>query len=668
MERRLAAIFSADAQGYSRLMNEDEEATVQTLTTYREVMASLIHQHRGRVVDSPGDNLLAEFTSVVHAVQCAVAVQRELTALNTALPKSRKMEFRIGINLGEVLVDGERIYGDGVNIAARVEGMAEGGGICISGTAYDQVKNKLALEYQSLGEHTVKNIRDPVRMYWVHQPKPGTATAVVRWETRPSKRRWRWQALGRRRLLLGAACFLLLLLVGLALELRRRQASQDLSELFQAPYQALAKGEWSQAEASFQRLGSWAGKRVKSQVYAGLAAVAFARGDTQLALERAGRAEQLDPEVIYSHVIRGYILFAQGNIPEATQAYRTATTKTSGTPWQQAVAFNRLGRIYAARGFVGTALKYYDRAIDHHQNKAVVFANKAHLLEESGKRQEALILYRQALQMRPDDRFIMTLLREAEQRQQLAQDREVQSNLNQWVAERLQAYQEGQEPPIQVSVGWTSAPLTLAFLPFRHRGMFARRAGEEEFLVHHMAQTLQESGRLTIIDRVRLDPLLQELELSFFELTDPEIALRVGAIIGARLLAMGRIVRSGTQEEIRLRLIETATNKVRTLAKTSWTPGVFDDVPERLSRNLLQQVRQIYPLRGQIDHITPQNTLLLNIGTDVGVAPGISMLVFGPDGPVGRIEVTMVAPQSSQAKILQQTAPFQESWRVQEVQ
>jgi class 3 adenylate cyclase/Flp pilus assembly protein TadD len=668
MERRLAAIFSADAQGYSRLMNEDEETTVRTLTTYREVMASLIHQHRGRVVDSPGDNLLAEFTSVVHAVQCAVAVQRELNARNTELSESRKMVFRIGINLGDVLVEGERIYGDGVNIAARLEGMAEGGGICISGTAYDQVKNKFALEYLSLGEHTVKNIRDPVRMYRVYQPKPGTATAVVRREARSRKRPWRWKALGKRHLILGAACLLLLLLVGVALERRWRQAPQDLPQLIQAPYQVLAKGEWSQAEASFQRLGSWAGKRVKSQAYAGLAAVAFARGDTQRALEQAVRAEQLDPEVIYSHVIRGHILFAQGNITEATQAYRTATTKTSGTPWQQAVAFNHLGCIYAARGFVGTALKYYDRAIDHHQNKAVVFANKAHLLQESGKRQEALILYRQALQMRPDDRFIMTLLREAERWQQLAQDREVQAHLNQWVAERLQAYQEGQKPPIQVGDGWTSAPLTLAFLPFRRRGTFARRAGEEEVLVHHVAQTLRESGRLTIIDRARLDPLLQELGLSFFELIDPGIALRVGAILGARLLAMGSIIRSGTQEEIRLRLIETATNKVRALAKTSWTPGVFDDVTERLSRNLLQQVRQIYPLRGEIDHITSQNTLLLNIGADAGVTPGISMLVFGPDGPVGRVEVTVVAPQYSQAKILQQTASFQESWRVEEVQ
>jgi adenylate cyclase len=116
MERKLAAIFSADVQGYSRLMGQDEEATIQTLKAYRAVMAHLIQQHRGRVVDSPGDNMLVEFASVVDALKCAEAIQNELKIRNETLPESRKMRFRIGINLGDVLVDGDRIYGDGVNI------------------------------------------------------------------------------------------------------------------------------------------------------------------------------------------------------------------------------------------------------------------------------------------------------------------------------------------------------------------------------------------------------------------------------------------------------------------------------------------------------------------------------------------------------------------------
>ena len=166
-KRKLTAILSADVKGYSRLMGENEAETVRTLTDYRKIMGELIQQHRGRVVDSPGDNVLAEFASVVDAVQCSVAAQKELKLRNAELPENRRMEFRIGVNLGDVIEEGERIYGDGVNIAARIESLAEGGGICISGTVYEHIENKLPLKYDYLGEHTVKNITKPVRVYSV---------------------------------------------------------------------------------------------------------------------------------------------------------------------------------------------------------------------------------------------------------------------------------------------------------------------------------------------------------------------------------------------------------------------------------------------------------------------------------------------------------------------
>jgi adenylate cyclase len=166
-KRKLTAILSADVEGYSRLMGEDEEATVRTITAHRKVIATVIQKYRGRVVDAPGDNVLAEFISVVDAVQSAVEIQEVIRGKNSQLPENRRMVFRIGINLGDVIQEGERIYGDGVNIAARVEGLAEGGGICISGSAYEQIENKLALGYEYLGEHSVKNIAKPIRVYKV---------------------------------------------------------------------------------------------------------------------------------------------------------------------------------------------------------------------------------------------------------------------------------------------------------------------------------------------------------------------------------------------------------------------------------------------------------------------------------------------------------------------
>jgi len=164
-KRKLTAILSADVEGYSRLMDDDEEATVRTLTSYRNAITDLVQQFRGRVVDAPGDNLLAEFTSVVDAVNCAVEIQRDLAERNTELAYNRQMQFRIGVNLGDVIEEDGRIYGDGVNIAARVEGLAEAGGVCISGSVYDQVENKLDFKCDYMGEQAVKNISKPVRVY-----------------------------------------------------------------------------------------------------------------------------------------------------------------------------------------------------------------------------------------------------------------------------------------------------------------------------------------------------------------------------------------------------------------------------------------------------------------------------------------------------------------------
>src|ERR1043166_1930864 len=162
IERKLVAILHADVQSYSRLLGEDEVTTLRTVASHLSLMKSLVEQHGGRAVGSRGDSLLAEFPSTVDAVQCAVEMQQALKERNTEVPLERRVEFRIGINLGEVVVEGEEIYGDGVNIAVRLEGLADAGGICLSEVVYQQLKNKLALAYEDLGAQTLKNIAEPV--------------------------------------------------------------------------------------------------------------------------------------------------------------------------------------------------------------------------------------------------------------------------------------------------------------------------------------------------------------------------------------------------------------------------------------------------------------------------------------------------------------------------
>src|ERR1700758_2679079 len=164
--RRLAAILAADVAGYSRLMGEDEEDTLARLKAIRrEVSDPKIKEHHGRIVKTTGDGLLVEFASVVDAVRCAVEVQREMAERNADVPPDRRIEFRMGINLGDIIKDGRDIYGDGVNVAARLEALAEPGGICVSRVVRDQVRDKLAFSFEDMGEQQVKNIARTVRVH-----------------------------------------------------------------------------------------------------------------------------------------------------------------------------------------------------------------------------------------------------------------------------------------------------------------------------------------------------------------------------------------------------------------------------------------------------------------------------------------------------------------------
>jgi adenylate cyclase len=167
VRRRLTTLLCADAAGYTRLMGADEAGTLATLRRRRAAMATLIERHDGRIVNTWGDAVIAEFGSVVEAVQCAVETQQELSSHNEELPEAQRMNFRIGINLGDVMLEGDDVYGDGVNIAARLQELAEPGGILISGPVYEQVRNKLSIGFDCLGEQSLKNVATPVTGYRV---------------------------------------------------------------------------------------------------------------------------------------------------------------------------------------------------------------------------------------------------------------------------------------------------------------------------------------------------------------------------------------------------------------------------------------------------------------------------------------------------------------------
>jgi adenylate cyclase len=206
IQRRLAAILAADIAGYSRLMHEDEPATVRDLKSHQSVILPLVGQHGGRIIDTAGDGIMAEFPSVIGATECAVEIQTVMAERNQRVPESRRMRFRIGINLGDVIHDETRIYGDGINIAARLEALAEPGGVLVSNTVYDQVRGKLPFTFEDVGERQVKNIEQPVRMYQLHIP--GAASKAVTTRVR------RHTLAGRSWIVWGLAAFLVLLVAG----------------------------------------------------------------------------------------------------------------------------------------------------------------------------------------------------------------------------------------------------------------------------------------------------------------------------------------------------------------------------------------------------------------------------------------------------------------------
>jgi len=183
VKRRLTSILCADVKSYSRLMESDETRTIGTLRQYRAAMDALVERHDGRTINTWGDAVIAEFASVVEAVQCAIEVQRELASRNRELPEAEQMWFRIGINLGDVMVENDDLYGEGVNIAARLQELAEPGGILISGPVYDMVRNKMSVGFEHLGQQAVKNVTEPVISYRIvldGDTRPAVAAAELR--------------------------------------------------------------------------------------------------------------------------------------------------------------------------------------------------------------------------------------------------------------------------------------------------------------------------------------------------------------------------------------------------------------------------------------------------------------------------------------------------------
>jgi len=448
------------------------------------------------------------------------------------------------------------------------------------------------------------------------------------------------------------------------------------SNPYQLAYQRLREGRLEEARKSFNQM-----RPDDALHFEGLAAVYFKAGEYERSLLMCERALKANRENLYSHIIRGNIFLNQGKINEAALEYERATKLTQGTAWQRAEAYNRLGRLYAAQHRVKEALSLYSKAALYNPDSAETYSNQGRLFERTGNLSEAISLYKKALERKPQDPIAMVLLKEATQKRKLAEDREKSQRIDTLVAELIKTYQEKKEMASGTGEDkWTSKPLTLSFLNFQVKGIPSTRDGEDEYLLLKLTSQLQEKGSIHIVERALLDKLLEELKLSSSDLADPQLALKVGRIAAARLIATGSITRYGRDLQVSLRLIETETTAVKvTVIESAEREMSIDELSEKIAQRVIEKLNVHYPLRGRIISLKNEE-LIINIGTDQGVTSGITMKILEEVEPVqlqgkwivpqgreiGKLEITSVEPDLAYARVFEKNGDIQVGFKVEE--
>jgi len=311
-----------------------------------------------------------------------------------------------------------------------------------------------------------------------------------------------------------------------------------------------------------------------------------------------------------------------------------------------------------------------------------IYSNLGVLAEKEGNLTEAVSLYEKALEAKPKDPIAMVLLEEALNKKRLVEDKEKSQRIDTLVAALIKDYQKKKETVSGAEEDeWHSKPLTLSFLNFKQKGIPSIRDGEDEYLLLKLTSKLQEEGNIRIVERALLDKLLEELKLSSSDLADPALALRVGRIAAARLIANGSINRYGKDVQVSLRLIETETTAVKvTVMESAEKETGIDALAEEVARRVIEKLKVQYPLRGKIISLESEE-LMLNIGADQGVTSGITMKVLAEVKPVqlegrlivpkgrevGKIEITSVESSLAYAKILEKDGDIQVGFKVEEL-
>ena len=638
---RQVAVMFTDIQGSTRFFETygDIEGRLM-IERHNALVFPCIQSHDGRIVKTIGDAVMAAFSAPDQAVRAAMEMQRTLAAHNRDVRATDHIHIRIGINCGEGLVDADDIFGDVVNVAARIESLAAGDDILLSDTVYDQLPPDLRSGCRFDRRVAVTGKQSPMDVYravWRDFGGPTDAVAAstrARQTTSSALRRAPGARPARIMVLTVAAA----LIAGLVLALiygipgRRPPATPPRITADDA-WRSVQAGQLTEARLRFESLPETDARR-----YEGLAAVQYRQHNPMQALDLAQQALTIAPDAAYPAIIQGHVLPDRENLAAAAEAYQRAAERAD-SDWQKAEALNSLGRIHAARGEPDRALGLYARAAAVAPRNAVIMVNRAMALQTAGKRQRAITYLQAAGSVAPDDPLPPLLLRHYNRSPaQLTELRQRAAML----AAHLRA---GTHPPSAPES--STPPVSLVLLPMEHSGAPAPRDGENQAFLITIQECLQQNRRLRLCDLMLAEQLRQAAGLDTAECLQPPTSARLGRLLGARLAATGITTRLDGRLHAELRLIDT---------RTATLQGIIIEQghdPLAMARTIAEavsnRIARLYPLQATVTHIG-DGTIELNIGSRQGVRPKMR---FGlPDAPGPALAVvTTLAPEHCRAAI-----------------
>ncbi len=458
-----------------------------------------------------------------------------------------------------------------------------------------------------------------------------------------------------------------------------KKNSQNIKAKTVKGYAALKENNLNEAEATFKDLSQKGGQ---GEVLGkeGLAAVYVKKGQTDKALQLAKEVEQTSPDRAYVHVIKGDALYAQDKKNQAELEYQEATQKKNAEIYQDAARYNQLGRFYASTGKYPKARELYDQAVAIDPYYIEGTTNKGITYEKEGKWDKALDSYRQALSLEKNDAFATVLAKKAQEMLDLQKDIKRKERIDHLVKELSARFRGQKEAAKKVQDTWTSSPMVLTFVDFQDKGGLAERDGFSTVLVAQLADHLNASGRVKVVERVLIERLLEELNLGSSDLANPETALKLGKVVSAKLIGTGSLFYLPQGTLLSLRLIDTETSAIPQVTTRQLDPGAsLEKELFQLNREILKTVILKYPLKGYLVKIMGDQ-VMVNLGSKQGVVLGTQFDILGEQESIqykgkllqtsprsiGKIEVSRVEPDLCFAKILKQERPLKVDDKIRE--